>query len=79
MRTKFRREEQRDESLDPLPSSAVRPEVFPLVSRLLGDVMGKTQSLDRRQDKCCPSPAASDRDGFGIPSPSESPSVQRTV
>lgn len=49
------------------------------VSRLPGDVMGKPQSLDRRQDKRCRSSATSSRDRVRIPPPSESPSSQLKV
>lgn len=49
------------------------------VSRLPGDVMGKPQSLDRRQDKRCRTSATSSRDRVRIPSPSESPSSQLKV
>lgn len=49
------------------------------VSRLPGDVMGKPQSLDRRQDKRCRSSATSSRDRVRIPSPPESPSSQLKV
>lgn len=49
------------------------------VSRLPGDVMGKPQSLDRRQDKRCRSSATSSKDRVRIPPPSESPSSQLKV